>query len=139
MAGARLGFAIANEGLIRDMNTIKYSTNPYNVNRLTSEAGIAAIKDNCYYMNNCKTIMKNREYTEKELTRLGFDVLPSSANFVFAKSNEISGETLYLALKERGILVRHFKKDLINDYNRITIGKFSDMEELIRTIERFIK
>ena len=113
LAGARLGFGIASEALICDMNTIKYSTNPYNVNRMTMMAGYAALCDNEYYMSNCKTIEQNREYTRRELERLGFSVLNSSANFLFAKSDRISGEELYLKLKNSGILVRHFKKEKI--------------------------
>lgn len=134
MAGARLGFGIANEKLIADLNTIRYSTNPYNVNRMTDAAGAAALLDNDYYMNNCKTICENREWTVTELKKLGFEVLPSKANFVFAKSDKIDGEKLYLELKNRGILVRHFTKDMICQYNRITIGAIEQMQKLIETI-----
>ena len=134
MAGARLGFAIGNEKLISDLNTIKYSTNPYNVNRMTDAAGTAALADNDYYINNCNTIINNREWTVCELQKLGFTVLPSKANFVFAKCDKIDGEKLYLELKNRGILIRHFNKDLICQYNRITIGTIEQMQKLIETI-----
>lgn len=134
MAGARLGFAIGNEKLIADLNTIKYSTNPYNVNRMTDAAGTAALADNDYYINNCNTIINNREWTVCELQKLGFTVLPSKANFVFAKCDKIDGEKLYLELKNRGILIRHFNKDLICQYNRITIGTIEQMQKLIETI-----
>lgn len=139
LAGARLGYGIACESLINDMNTIKYSTNPYNVNRMTMMAGYAALCDNEYYMSNCKTIEQNREYTRRELERLGFSVLNSSANFLFAKSDCISGEELYLKLKNSGILVRHFKKEKIKDFNRITIGTLDQMQALIKEIERLLK
>ena len=134
MAGARLGFAIGNKSLIADLNTIRYSTNPYNVNRMTDAAGTAALRDNDYYMDNCKTIVKNREWTVCELQKLGFNVLPSKANFVFAKNDKIDGEKLYLELKSRGILVRHFTKPSICQYNRITIGTIEQMQKLIETI-----
>lgn len=134
MAGARLGFAIGNKSLIADLNTIRYSTNPYNVNRMTDAAGAAALIDNDYYMNNCKTIIDNREWTVSKLQKLGFEVLPSKANFVFAKSDKIDGEKLYLELKNRGILVRHFTKPAICQYNRITIGTLEQMQKLIETI-----
>lgn len=134
MAGARLGFAIGNKSLIADLNTIRYSTNPYNVNRMTDAAGAAALIDNDYYMNNCKTIIDNREWTVEKLQKLGFEVLPSKANFVFAKSDKIDGEKLYLELKNRGILVRHFTKPAICQYNRITIGTLEQMQKLIETI-----
>ena len=139
MAGARLGFGIGNAELIRDLNTIKYSTNPYNVNRMTMMAGYGALCDNDYYMNNCKTIAENRAYTEKALADLGFEVLPSKANFVFAKSPLISGEDLYLGLKARGILVRHFTKERIKDYNRITIGTMEQMRSLVMAVEEILK
>ena len=139
MAGARLGFAVGNEALIADLNTIKYSTNPYNVNRMTASAGVAALEDNEYYMQNCKTIEENREYTKGELVRLGFEVLDSKTNFVFAKSDKIGGEELYLALKERGILIRHFSKERIKDYNRITIGKLDDMKKFISATEEILR
>ena len=139
LAGGRLGFGIGNKALIADLNTIKYSTNPYNVNRMTQAAGLAALNDNAYYMDNCKTIIKNREFTEKELTNLGFYVIPSRANFVFAKSDKISGEELYTKLKARGILVRHFTKERIKDYNRITIGTLEQMEALICAIKEILE
>ena len=139
MAGARLGFGIGNEKLIADLHTIRYSTNPYNVNRMTEAAGAAALEENGYYMDNCKTIIKNRAYTTDALLQLGFEVLDSSANFVFAKSPRIGGEELYQKLKQRGILVRHFKKDRIKDYNRITIGTVEQMQTLIQTVRNILE
>ncbi|MBR2339605.1 MAG: histidinol-phosphate transaminase [Clostridia bacterium] len=139
MAGARLGFAIADKGLIDDLNRIKYSTNPYNVNRLTLVAGEAAIKENGYYLENCKKVMDARAYAKAELEALGFLVLDSKANFLFAKSNRIGGEELYLKLKENGILVRHFKDEKIKDYNRITVGTKEDMRILVDTVKKLLE
>lgn len=139
MAGARLGFGIANKSLIMDMNTIKYSTNPYNVNRMTQGAGVGAILDNQYYMDNCQRVIKAREYTVNELENLGFEVLPSNANFVFARSNQLGGEELYLGLKSRGILVRHFTTERIKDFNRITIGTMEQMKALINEIKEMLE
>ena len=139
MAGGRLGFGVANPELIGDMNTIKYSTNPYNVNRMTQAAGCAAIADNGYYMDNCKKIIENREYTVTALCGLGFEVLPSCANFVFAKSDKIDGAALYSELRARGILVRHFTAERIKDFNRITIGTREQMERLIDTVEKILE
>lgn len=139
MAGARLGFGIAGKSLIADMNTIKYSTNPYNVNRMTQWAGVGAISDNDYYMANCKKIIEAREYTKKALEDLGFTVLPSCANFLFAKSDSIDGGELYLALKSRGILVRHFTGERIKDFNRITVGTMEQMEILLKEIKSILE
>ena len=138
MAGARLGFAIGNEELIADLEKIKYSTNPYNVNALTQAAGVAAIQDNSYYMRNCRRIVKTRNYTKKALEKLGFTVLSSKANFLFAKCEQFSGLELYLLLKEKGILVRHFEKERIKDFNRITIGSQKEMEAFIDAVKEIL-
>lgn len=134
MAGARLGFAIGNAALIADLNTIRYSTNPYNVNRMTEAAGVAALEENDYYMKHCQTIMENRAWMIQRLEAMSFTVLPSQANFVFARASWISGAELYLELKRRGVLIRHFEKDRIRDYNRITIGTMEQMQTLCDTI-----
>ena len=139
LAGARLGFGIGQKALIADLHTVRYSTNPYNVNRMTAAAGYAALCDNRYYMDNCHTIMENRAYTTEALQSLGFEVLPSLANFVFAKSDRIGGEALYLALKRRGILVRHFTKAGISEYNRITIGTKEQMEAFIAAVTSILE
>ncbi len=138
LAGARLGFAIANKELIKDINKIKYSTNPYNINALTQIVGTATLQDNDYYIENCKKIIQNREFTVNNLEKLGFSVLPSSANFVFAKRDGFSGEDLYKALYEKGILVRHFKQTRIKDYLRITIGTKDEMTALINALKEVI-
>ena len=139
MAGARLGFAVASSALIADLEKIKYSTNPYNINRLTMAAAIAALQSNSYFQENCRRIMEIREYTASELRKLGFSVLPSLANFLFVKSDCIGGEKLYQALKKKGILVRHFEKEGISDYNRITIGTREEMETLLAKIQEVLK
>ncbi len=139
MAGARLGFCIAHEEIIKDLELIKYSTNPYNINRLTQAAGAAAMKDNEYYLNNCREIIRVREYTTAELKNLGFEVLPSSANFVFAKHLQLSGQELYLKLKERGVLVRHFTAPKIREFNRITIGTFDQMQTLLKAVREILE
>ena len=138
MAGARLGFAIADKNLINDLEKIKYSTNPYNVNTLTQIAGISALQDNDYYLNNAKIIESNRQFTTVELEKLNFKVIPSKANFIFATSSEISGRELYLKLKEKGVLVRHFNKDRINDYVRITIGSIEEMQAFIEKVKSIL-
>lgn len=138
LAGARLGYAIGNKEIIADLEKIKYSTNPYNINRLTLVAGAAAIDSDSYFADNCKRIMATRKYTEDELTKLGFTCIPSSSNFIFAKSEKISGNDLYLKLKEKGVLVRHFSTPAICEYNRITIGTQEEMETFIEKVKECI-
>ena len=135
MAGARLGFGAGNRELIRDINTIKYSTNPYNVNRMTMAAGVAALEADGYFRVNCQKIMENRNWTTKELSKLGFLVIPSMTNFVFVKHPNIPGKALNLALREKGILVRHFNTDKLGDYNRITIGSREQMKALVAALK----
>ena len=139
MAGARLGFGAGNAKLIQDLNTIKYSTNPYNVNRMTMAAGVGALEADGYFQVNCQKIMENREWTAKKLEELGFEVIPSKANFVFAKHPEFRGKDLYLALREKGILVRHFDKPRLNDYNRITIGSKEQMKALVKALTEILE
>ncbi len=138
MAGARLGLAIACPEIIADINKIKYSVNPYNVGTATQAAGIAAIEHNDIYMRNCKEIVRNREYAEASLRRLGFETVPSKANFILTRHNLISGKQLYMKLKKQGILVRHFGDSRITDYVRITIGTKKQMEALVSAAERII-
>lgn len=138
MAGARLGFALAGKELISDLEKIKYSTNPYNINRLTQIAGAAAIDSDPYFTENCARISETREKTASALIELGFTVIPSQANFVFASSDRISGKELYLKLKDMGILIRHFETDRIREFNRITIGSAEEMKVFIEAIQKIL-
>ena len=138
MAGARLGFGIGCKELIRDLNTIKYSTNPYNINRMTMAAALGVLSDSEYTEKNCAEIISCRAYLTEELKKLGFNVIPSSANFVFAVHPTIDGKELYLKLKEQGILIRHFDTERISCYNRITIGTKDQLDALLEGIKRII-
>ena len=139
MAGARLGFAISNKDVIGDMNTLKYSFNPYNVNRLTMAAGEAAMRDYDYFDKCRKEIIETREYTNAELKRLGFKLTDSMANFVFANPPEISAEEYFKALRDNNIIVRFFNKERTRDYVRITIGTRQEMETLVSVSEKILK
>ena len=139
LAGARLGYACGNEELIKDINTIRYSLNPYNVNRMTLAAGVGALLDDEYNKRNCGIIIENREYTVRELKAMGFEMTDSRANFVFARHPGFSGEYIYSRLREKGILVRHFPDERIKDYNRITIGTIEEMEALIKCLKEIIE
>lgn len=139
LAGARLGFAVGHRDIIAELEMIKYSTNPYNINRLSQIAGISAMESNNYYMDNCNKIINTREFTKKELEKLGFDVLNSKANFLFARHRVLSGEKIYNELKGRGVLVRHFIKEKIKDFNRITIGSEEEMKMFIKILSEIVK
>ena len=135
LAGARIGFAIADEALIGDLNSMKFSFNPYNLNRLSLLAAEAAIADTDYFAFCTKAIRDVRAYTAEELKKRGFAVLPSSANFVFTKPSRMDGEAYYQKLKEKGVLVRHFSQDRIRDYVRITIGTREQMQMLLQATD----
>ena len=139
MAGARLGFGVGCKALIQDLNTIKYSTNPYNINRMTMAAGIGMLEDEESTRANIQTIMFNREWTCRELGKLGFEVLPSCTNFVFVRHPKLNGLQLYQDLKKRGILVRHFEKDRLREFNRITIGSMEQMQALISALREEVE
>lgn len=138
MAGARLGFALGEKALIEDLNRIKFSINPYNINRLTLVAGEVALEEQDYYDARCKNIMENRTYATKELRRRGFFVTDSRANFLFARHPVLLGRELYSKLKKLGILIRHFNKPRISDYVRITVGTREQMDALLRAIDQLL-
>lgn len=138
LAGARLGFAMGCPELIADLNRMKFSFNPYNINRLSILAGAASMADEAYFQKCTAAIQENRARTVAELERLGFSVLPSKANFIFAKSPDFPGGELYRRLKQNGILVRWFDEPRIRDYYRITIGSAEQMERLLEEIRRFL-
>ncbi len=139
MAGARLGYAFGAAELIADLEKLKYSTNPYNLNSLTQAVGLAAVYDDAYYTENCRRIIENREYAQNELKKLGFSVTDSFANFIFAKTDKMSGEELYLRLRDSGILVRHFSAPEIRDYNRITVGTLDDMKAVVAAVKKILE
>jgi len=138
LAGGRLGYAFASPAIIADLEKIKYSTNPYNINRLTLLLGAATVDAEPYYREKCREIMETRSWTAGQLESLGFEVLPSRANFLFAKTEKMDGGQLYEELKTRGILVRHFGNPKMCQYNRITIGTKQQMERFINTLKEVL-
>ena len=138
LAGARLGFAIGSDALIADLERIKYSTNPYSVNRMTQAAGVATLAADEYNAENCRRIMQTRKESTLCLRGMGFEVLPSLANFIFVRYPGVSGEALYRQLKAKGVLVRHFDAPRIRDYLRITIGTPEQMDVLTDRLRQLI-
>ena len=134
MAGARLGYAFGSAALIEDLEKLKFSTNPYNVNRLTLLLGEVTVDADAYYQQTSLKIQKTRQWTVEALEAMGCTVLPSTANFIFAKHPSISGIDVYSGLRARGVLVRHFTKERIKDFVRITIGTQEQMERLVQCL-----
>ena len=139
MAGARLGYALGPKALIADLEKIKYSVNPYNVNRLTLRLGEATVDAESYYQEKCSAIVRTREETAEKLRNMGFEVLPSKTNFLFVKNDKIGGRELYEKLKDRGILVRHFGNVRISDYIRVTIGTDEQMAACLEAIRGILE
>ena len=138
LAGGRLGYAFASPEIIADLEKIKYSTNPYNINRLTLLLGEKTVDAEDYYQEKCRKIEETRAWTTAQLEELGFTVLPSKANFIFVKTDKMDGGELYKTLKAKGILVRHFTNLRICQFNRVTIGTKKQMETFIGTLKEVI-
>ena len=139
LAGARLGLAMGNAKLIADLNRVKFSLNPYNINRLTLKAGQAALEDTAYFDKTRAAIMDTRAWTMQQLTDRGFTVLDSRANFVFSSTERINGDELYKELKKNGILVRHFDAPRIDNWLRITIGTPEQMQALMDAVDKILE
>ena len=131
LAGARLGFAMGHPALIQDLNRVRYSFHPSNVNTLTQAAGSAALRDPAFFEDCRQAILDPRAWTKQQLESLGFRVLPSSANFLFAAAPGLSGAAYQKALREKNILIRYFNLPRTKDFTRITIGTQAQMECLI--------
>ena len=131
LAGLRAGFAIGSEKLIEGLCRIRDSFNSYTLDRLALAGAAAAVKDARYYGEINSRVIAARERVAQSLKGLSFNVLPSSANFIFIKPPNISGAEFFAALRERGILVRHFNKERIKDYLRVSIGTDEDMDKFL--------
>ena len=139
LAGGRLGFGIGCAALIQDLNTMKYSTNPYNVNRMTMAAGVGTLMDEEYTKANCLEIQRVRAWTVEQLKAMGFILTDSKANFIFAKHPVADGKEIYLRLKKKGVLIRHFDTDRLSAYNRITIGSQPQMQVFIEKLTEVLE
>lgn len=138
LAGMRVGLALGCPELIRVMHTVKDTFNSYPVDRLAIAAAVAAFGDRAYFEDTRARIMETRANTTAELEKLRFDVLPSCANFIFAKPSGIAAKDLFLQLRERGVLVRYFDKPRIDDRLRITIGTPEEMDALLRAVKEIL-
>ena len=138
LAGIRLGFALGSEELIEGLNRIKNSFNSYTVDRIAAAAGIAAIKDQEYFKNCVSRIISTREKVTGQLEKIGFNVIPSKANFIFASHSSYSAKDIFQRLREKGVLVRYFNKERIDNYLRISIGSEEDMEFFVEKVKEIL-
>ncbi len=135
LAGLRLGFAAGQEALIRDLKTIQYSTNPYNVDSLAQAAGVACLEADAYHVQNAETIRETRAWTAARLRERGFRMTDSRANFLFVSHPAFPGSALRDRLREKGILIRWFDVARIRDWSRISVGTRAQMEALVRAVD----
>ena len=131
LAGLRVGYALGNPGLIEALRRVKDSFNSYPLGRVAQAGATASVRDDSYFRKNCARVAAGREAMTRELIRLGFEVLPSSANFVFARHPARGGAELAAALRQHAVLVRHFDKPRTAPYLRITVGTEEDTRRLI--------
>ncbi|MFH1880058.1 MAG: histidinol-phosphate transaminase [Bacillota bacterium] len=139
LAGGRLGYALASEEIIGDLNRLKNSFNPYSINSLTLLAGIEAMRDKAYFRRCVAAIVAQREQSAGDLRALGFTVLNSASNFLFAAPPRITGEAYYRGLKQKGVLVRYFSDPLLRDYVRISVGSAAQMQTLLDKTQELLK
>ncbi|MFI3171869.1 MAG: histidinol-phosphate transaminase [Eubacteriales bacterium] len=138
MAGMRIGYAISNPNLIAYLNAAKHSFNSYTLNQVSLACGVAAVEDRAYFEETVQKIIDTREWAKEELLKLGFEFPNSSANFIFAKHPSYDAKELFEALKRENIYVRHWNKERISQYLRITIGTREEMEQLFDFLKKYI-
>lgn len=138
LAGLRIGFAIGSKALIDVMEAVKNSYNSYTVDSLSIEMGAASIEDDKYFKSTCQKVIETRERVTLELEKLGFDVLDSQTNFIFATHNEHNMKSLFEYLKTQKVFIRYFSLPRIENYVRITIGTNEEMDIFLKKTKEFI-
>lgn len=138
MAGARIGFAIGSEKLIKYLNDVKFSINSYTMNCLTQKIGVEAVRDEDYFKKTVNKIISTRENAKARLKELGFDFPDSKSNFIFASHKSVPAKVIFEELKKRKIFVRYWNKPRIDNYLRITIGTDEEMEKLFEALESIV-
>ena len=139
LAGLRVGYAIGDVALIEGLTRVKDSFNSYPLGRLAQAGAIASLEDEAWFQQSRARVIEGRARLERGLTGLGFDVLPSCANFVFARHPDQEGAALAAALRERAVIVRHFAKPRISDYLRITVGTEDQVEVLLAALAGIVR
>jgi histidinol-phosphate aminotransferase len=139
MAGGRLGFAVGCKALISDLNALKFSTNPFNVNRMTMGAGLGSLEDEEYFRSCVQRVKDCRQWTRAQLDALGMTTIDSDTNFVFTKHDAVPGKVFYSRLRDKGILIRHFDTPRLKDYIRVTIGDEQQMAAFITAMKEILE
>lgn len=139
LAGLRVGFAMGQAELIEALQRVKNSFNSYPLDRLAQVGAIAAFEDEAYFNKTCQAIIENRQELVSALQQLQFKVLPSSANFVFARHSQLDAELLATKLREQGVIVRYFNKARINQFLRISVGTLEQNQALITAMENILR
>jgi histidinol-phosphate aminotransferase len=138
LAGLRVGFAVGSAELVEALNRVKNSFNSYPLDRLAQAGAIAAFKDEDWFRATCEGVIGERDWVTSKLEALGFEVLPSKANFIFARHPDHAGEALAKGLREQGVIVRHFNKPRISDFLRITTGTADQNKRLVECLEALV-
>lgn len=138
LAGLRVGFAIAQSHLIAALEAVKNSFNSYPIDRFAIAAAVASFEDQAYFEEQCQKVIISREKLVRDLTELGFNVLPSKANFIFATHSQYDAGQLAQKLREQGVIVRYFNKPRINQFLRITVGTDEQNARLVQTLKQDI-
>jgi len=138
LAGLRVGYAIGDADLIEALSRVKDSFNSYPLGRPAQAGAIAALQDDAYFQRSRSSVIAGRERLDRGLVRLGFEVLPSSANFVFARHPAHQGGQLAAALRQRAVIVRHFPAPRISDYLRITVGTDAQIDRLLSALSEIV-
>lgn len=138
MAGMRIGYAVGNEELIQALNDVKESVNSYTMTTESIELGAASLKDEAYFQECISKIITTRERVRTALMQMGFDVKESQTNFLFASHERIPARQIFEKLRERGIYVRYFSKDKIDNYLRITVGTDEQMDCFLREVGEIV-
>ncbi|MEY3410556.1 MAG: histidinol-phosphate aminotransferase, partial [Pseudomonadota bacterium] len=139
LAGLRVGYAVGNPDLIEALHRVKDSFNSYPLDRFAQAGAIAAMEDKAYFEETCNKVIATRTHLVKELTDLGFEVLPSGANFIFAKHTKKDAEVISAGLRDKNIIVRHFKKpERIAQFLRITVGTDAECAALVSELKQLV-
>lgn len=138
LAGIRLGYAIGHADLIEGLVRVKDSFNSYPIDSLAIAAGVASFEDQDYFKQVCNKVIASRDHVTRELIELGFDVIPSAANFIFATHPQFDASELANGLRKQGVIVRHFSQDRVADYLRITIGTPEENQQLLAVLDTMV-